>query len=120
MSEITGERRLELLRTIREENARNRMNLKNQQSILYGIKYDSIVESENMDTTDLSISKSHSTIFIRILVAVILFILFVIWDYSGKSYININTASVCSYLQDNYSLNIIDFIDKITYTIKDI
>lgn len=119
MSEITGERRLELLRTIREENERNRMNLKNQQSILYGSKYDNIVESDNIHTTDMSITKTKTTVFFRLLIAIILFALFVIWDYSGKTFMNVNSASVCTYIQDNYSFNIIDFMDKITYTIKD-
>ena len=120
MSEITGDRRLELLRTIREENERNRMNLRNQQNILYGNKYDNNVESDNMIATDVSNAKGTSTIFIRTLVAIIVFILFVIWDYSGKSFMNMKTNSVSSYIQENYSFNIIDFISKITYTNKDI
>lgn len=120
MSEITGERRLELLRAIREENERNRMNLRNQQNILYGNKYNDTIDTNHVDSTAMSTPKSISTVFIRFLIAIILFALFVIWDYSQIKIYNLDTTGVCNYIQDNYDFNIIDFIDKITYTNKDI
>lgn len=116
MSEITAERRMELIRTIREENSRNRMNLKNRENILYGQTYDksAMTEAENM--TDTS-PKSVSLLGIRILVSVILFSLFVILDYTEDTWFSVNATSICESIKENASLNSFAFIKEITYTL---
>ncbi len=119
MNEITSDRRLELLRNIREESERNRMNLRNHQNILYGNHYDNYVESEDNDMTNVSSKNNSSTFFFRTIIAIILFVLFVLWDYSGYSIWDLKSSTICTYIENNYDFNIIDFADRILYTNKD-
>lgn len=116
MSDITAERRMELIRTIREENSRNRMNLKNRESILYGHTYDRTVASESKEMTSVP-QKSIPMTGFRILAAIILFSLFVILDYAGDTWLPVNTTIICEYIQENYIPNSFAFMDKITYTL---
>lgn len=118
MSDITAEKRMELIRNIREENSRNRMNLRTRENILYGHSYDSAVANEVTNTT-ISSEKAFSTLGIRILAAVILFSLFIILDYTKQTWFSLDSARICKYLQENYTPNSFDFIEEITYTLED-
>lgn len=118
MSDITAERRLELIRNIREENNRNRMNMRNRESILYGQNYDKVVTYEEEKTSTTSTTQG-GMLFFRILAAIILFSLFVILDYNKATWFSLNTDIICNYLKENYTLNSFDFIKEITYTLED-
>lgn len=114
MSDITAEKRLELIRTIREDNNRNRLNLKNRESILYGHGYEAAIYDKK-DAAPPS-QKNLSMTGFRILAAILLFSLFVIMDYTDTTYFNINSETICDYLKENYTPNTFDFMKEITYT----
>lgn len=114
MNDITAEKRLELIRTIRAENSKNRMNMQNRQSILYGYPYDDSVKTAEYRMTQTS--QRVSATGIRILFAIILFSLFIVWDYSNLNLFSLNTTQIYEYLQENYTLNSFAFIEEITYT----
>lgn len=114
MSDITAEKRLALIRSIREENTRNRLNLRNRQRILYGHGYDNYIVDEYGNMT--SPSKRHSTLGIRILAAIAVFSVFVILDYTKTPV----SGLLWERLGENYPLNIVDFMENITYTLDDV
>lgn len=118
MSDITAEKKLALIRSIREENDRNRMSMRNRQNILYGYYYDKCDTEFADNPTDMSKCFNRS-LGIRILVAIVLFSVYVILDYTGTSFFSLDTTVISTSLMENYDLNAIDFIEEISYTLKD-
>lgn len=111
MSDLTAERRLALVRHIREENERNRTNIQSRQQILYG-QDGSLSEPYFSD-----MPPQNASFGLRFLAALTLFILFVLWSRSGASVFGQDPAVIGSLLQTNYELKNIDFVEKITYTL---
>lgn len=116
MSDVTAEKRLALIRNIREENTRNRMNLRNRENILYGQHYHSVTNDQADDI--LHTGKHASSLGLRILVAIVLFSLFVILDYTERTWFSVNASGIRETLQENYIVNSFDFIKEITYTLN--
>lgn len=115
MSDITAEKRLELIRNIREENHKNRMSLKNREHILYGREYETVPMQE---TEELPAAFRHgSTLILRTIIAAVLLSLFIIMDYLQADWLPVDMETINNCLQENYTVNIIDFMDKITYTL---
>lgn len=115
MSDITAEKRLELIRNIREENHKNRMSLKNREHILYGREYETVPMQE---TEELPAASRHgSTLILRTIIAAVLLSLFIIMDYLQADWLPVDMETINNCLQENYTVNIIDFMDKITYTL---
>lgn len=125
MSDVSIEKKLELIRSIREADSRNRSSLKQQQSILYGGKrgysYDNYVINVGEDTTDPAAArkqKRFSTLGLRCLLAVLLFSGYVILDYTDAEWFFVNSSKAFSYIEENYSSNGFAFIREITYTLN--
>ncbi|MBD5478847.1 MAG: hypothetical protein HDR14_06085 [Lachnospiraceae bacterium] len=115
MSDVTAERRLELIRNIREENQKNRMRMKNREHILYGREYDT---APMQDTGELPAAPARaSTLVLRTIIAAVLLSLFIIMDYLEADWLPIDMNTINDCLKENYTVNIIDFMDKITYTL---
>lgn len=115
MSDVTAERRLELIRNIREENQKNRMRMKNREHILYGREYDA---APMQDTGELPAAPARaSTLILRTIIAAVLLSLFIIMDYLEADWLPIDMNTINDCLKENYTVNIIDFMDKITYTL---
>lgn len=115
MSDVTAERRLELIRNIREENQKNRMRIKNREHILYGREYDTV---PMQDTGELPAAPGRaSTLILRTIIAAVLLSLFIIMDYLEADWLPIDMNTINDCLKENYTVNIIDFMDKITYTL---
>ncbi|MBD5536975.1 MAG: hypothetical protein HDQ99_15235 [Lachnospiraceae bacterium] len=115
MSDVTAERRLELIRNIREENQKNRMRMKNREHILYGREYDT---APMQDTGELPTAPARaSTLILRTIIAAVLLSLFIIMDYLEADWLPIDMNTINDCLKENYTVNIIDFMDKITYTL---
>ncbi|MCH5274247.1 MAG: hypothetical protein J1E65_00305 [Lachnospiraceae bacterium] len=120
MSDISIEKKLELIRSIREANSRNRNSLRQQQHILYGGKYDNSIfdmDDDMTDSTHPNSKRKASTLGIRALLAVILFSVYVILDYTGGEWLSLNSGKIFTYIGENYSSNAFAFIEKITYTL---
>lgn len=118
MSDMTAEKKLALVRSIREENYRNRINMRNRQSILSGFEYDGAVMNNETNLTNMS-QKRKSTFGLRLILAIVLVSIFLIWDYTDSTWFSVNTANITDAVKENYGFNIIDFVGKITYTLKE-
>lgn len=115
MSDVTAERRLELIRNIREENQKNRMSMKNREHILYGKEYET---APMRDTGEMPAAPAHgSSLILRIIIAAVLLSLFIIMDYLQADWLPVDMEAINDSLKENYTVNIIDFMDKITYTL---
>ena len=120
MSDISIERKLELIRSIREANNRNRSSIRQHQHILYGRRYDDDFissEADMADTADPGRRKS-STLGLRSLLAIILFSFYVILDYTGGEWFSVNAENAFAYIEENYSSNGFAFMEEITYTLN--
>lgn len=116
MSDITAEKRLELIRNIREANHKNRMTLRGREHILYGNGYDETPAQEGEERTT---PPAHSsTLILRTIIAAILLSLFIIMDYLKAEWLPIDMEQLSDCLQKNYAVNIIDFMDNITDTLS--
>ncbi|MBO5167001.1 MAG: hypothetical protein IJ405_04380 [Lachnospiraceae bacterium] len=134
MGDITAERRLELVRYVREENNRNRMRMRTRENILYGKRKDTLTDSyaghyeENSydarhplteeDTAPAS-GKVFSGLWVRTLLATVLFAIYIILDFSGGSVLSVNSDAIHAHISENYTPNVIDFMQEITYTLND-
>ena len=135
MKEITAERRLELIRLIREENNHNRMKLRTREHILYGKREDSFAQgytgnyeeaaaetgyfSGNAENGEKENSKVFSGLWVRTLLATVLFAVYVILDFSGGSLFSVNSNDIHNRISKNCTSNVIDFMEEITYTLDD-
>lgn len=123
LSDISIERKLELIRSIREANNRNRNSLRQQESILYGKKYDNSMINDDADMADAAGLRGKgkaSTLGMRSLLAIILFSLFVILDFTKGEWFSINAQKIFSYIEENYSSNGFAFMEEITYTLDNL
>ena len=132
MEDVTAERRLELVRYIREENNRNRMRMRTRENILYGKRKDTLTgsyagyyeengyESGNplAEETDIPSGKVFSGLWVRTLLATVLFAVYIILDFSGGSIFTVNSDTIHTHISENYTPNVIDFMQEITYTLN--
>lgn len=114
MSDLTVERRLALVQSIREENDRNRNNIRNRQQLLYGQEYSRPAPFSAEE------APAASSFGIRFLAALAIFVLFVVWDQSDMCFLQQTPADLSSHLKTNYDLKNIDFAEKITYTLNNV
>lgn len=132
MSDIAAEKRLELIRCIREENERNRMRIRTREHILYGKNReefeDTLNESHFFDEQNGYGEETEggekkykiplSGLWIRTLLATVLFASYIILDFSGAKVLETDAAYLYDRISENYTPNVIDFIEKITYTLS--
>lgn len=116
MSDITAEKRLELIRNIREANHKNRMTLRGREHILYGNSYDAAPAQEEEPQT--APSAHSSTLILRTIIAATLLSLFIIMDYLKADWLPIDMEQLGDCLQKNYTINITDFMDNIANTLS--
>lgn len=116
MGDTTAEKRLELIRNIREANQKNRMTLRGREHILYGNGYDAAPAQEGEERT--APSAHSSTLILRTIIAAILLSLFIIMDYLKAEWLPIDMEELSDCLQKNYTVNIIDFMNNITDTLS--
>lgn len=112
MSDITAEQKLMLLRDIREAQDRNRMNLRQRENILYGNRAKCCREENLMQDQG---GKGHAGI--RLLLALMIFALYVILDFTHTAVFSLQTEEIDKLLARNYQANAIDFIEEIPYTL---
>ena len=117
MSDITAEQKVELIRSIREQNNKNRSNLKSREHILYGSAYDAYSAYSEADAEGQT--QDHTSFMgIRILAGIVLFALFIILDYTQNSFFSFNADKIYTVVTENYIANSFDFIEEITYTLS--
>ena len=133
MEDVTAEKRLELVRYIREENNRNRIRMRTRENILYGKRKDNLTdgytgyyEENNYEArqplseeeADKASGKVFSGLWVRTLLATVLFAVYIILDFSGGSILSVNSDAIHAHIGENYTPNVIDFMQEITYTLN--
>jgi len=110
MSEITIEKKLELLQQIRSKNEQNRFDMSRREQIIYGKTMEPMINGgyyqEVMDEDD-----ELPTFPLRALLAVALFLLMIICDMSGKSFMGIQTSICFDAIATDYESSITAWVD---------
>lgn len=113
MSDISVEQKLLLLRSIREAEDKNRMNLRQHENLLYGAGRQSEMTEPVYGTQD--VSTRHFFMGVRIFAAIVLFSLYVIFSFTKGSIFSLNTEKIDRLLGANYQLDAIDNIEEFLY-----
>lgn len=113
MSDISVEQRLLLLRSIREAEDKNRMNLRQHENLLYGVGRQNEMTEPVYGTQD--VPAMHFFMGVRIFAAIVLFSLYVIFSFTGDSIFSLNTEKIDRLLGANYQLDAIDNIEEFLY-----
>lgn len=111
MSDFSVDRRLELIRSVREEQAKNYMTMKRRETVLYGNDYTYAAPKEARSQT------LYSGLKIRIIFALLFFLVFLIMDKNHYSFISLNTDKIFEYVTT--TPNSIDFMEFLPYTLED-
>lgn len=123
MSNIPIEKRMQLVHMIREENKTNQLKLRNRENILYGRPLVSSLHSTEHATQEYAQEAMEetpvSTFKLRFLIAVALFVTYLILDMGGGSILGKNAKEIYLMVEEDYQSNIFDFIENITYTLND-
>ena len=113
MSDISVEQKLLLLRSIREAEDKNRMNLRQHENLLYGAGRQNEMTEPVYGTQD--VPARHFFMGVRIFAAIVLFSLYVIFSFTGDSIFFLNTKKIDRLLGANYQLDAIDNIEEFLY-----
>lgn len=122
MTDITVEKKLELMRQIRSRYQRDRYDLFHREQVLYGrakpipgeesmrkaFFVDSMDEMENYDEDD---AESFQTFPLRMLLAVGLFLLIIVCDMSDKSFLGLEASQCFSAISADYESSISAWVD---------
>lgn len=114
MSEITVEKKLELMRQIRSRNERDRFDMSRREQIVYGKSMGTMAQSlpqtTFMDDEDYE-EQGLPTFPLRALLSVALFLLIIICDLSGKSFLGINANQCFAAISKDYESSITAWVD---------
>ena len=123
MSNIPIEKRMQLIHMIREENKSNQIKLRNRENILYGKAFTPSLRSMEAVTqeypADTMSEAPISTFKLRFLVAIALFVTYLILDMGNGSIMGKNAKEIYMMIEEDYQTNVFDFIENITYTLND-
>lgn len=136
MQEISAEKRLQLVHQIRQEHTLNRQALRTREQILYGkesgsppacsLSQDSLSGSmTEREIAEQSLEAGsapfmHSTLGIRFLIAVLLFLGYFLLAKNQISFGGVNAEVIRSEVNrySDVEINLFDFMDNITYTLN--
>ena len=113
MSDISVEQKLLLLRSIREAEDKNRMNLRQHENLLYGAGRQAEMTEPVYGAQD--VSARHFFMGVRIFAAIVLFSLYVILSFTRDSVFSLNSEKIDRLLGANYQLDAIDNIEEFLY-----
>lgn len=127
MSDNSAERRLQLIKSVREEHARNQMTLRRREGILYGqsssLSYETPAYSPYSIAADAPSSAAEeglpafSSFKLRFFIAIGLFIAFLALDSSRISLGTLTMEKVYTYITQDITANSFDFMADLTYTL---
>ena len=112
MSEISVEKKLELMRQIRSKNERDRFDMSRREQIIYGKSMDySAARSTIYIPEEMNEEEELPTFPLRALFAVALFLLIIVCDMSGKSFMGIQSAQCFEAIATDYESSISAWVD---------
>ncbi len=110
MSEITIEKKLELMRQIRSKNERDRFDMSRREQIVYGKSMEPVSQATYL-TEKSDEENALPTFPLRALLAVTLFLLIIICDMSGKSFMGMETKECFEAIATDYESSITAWVD---------
>lgn len=116
-SHISSDKKLQLVRKIREEHQINQNTIRGREAFLYGknVPYESFQETglDNMQDMEVPVS----TFRLRMAAALLLFGVFYSVFSQGKTIFGMNAAQIYEAVETDYSPILFDFMDEIPYTL---
>lgn len=110
MSEITIEKKLELMRQIRSKNERDRFDMSRREQIIYGKSMEPVSRTPYLPE-EFDEEEALPTFPLRALVAVALFLSIIICDMSGKSFMGMQTTECFETIAVDYESSISAWVD---------
>lgn len=106
MSDVTVEQKMELVRQVKEQYAKNQNDLSRREQILYGTSFHKTGKSEILSTNEIEdAQQSTSTLGIRFLLAILLFAAFVFLENSGQEIAGFSSTDIYQAMEINYFLS---------------
>ena len=114
---VSAEKKLQLVRQIREEHQNNQNAVRGREAFLYGKSFSALKESEMDDNMEEGLR--FSTLRLRITTALFLFGIFYVFVSSKKDFLGIHVSQVYEAVETDYSPILFDFIEEIPYTLHE-
>lgn len=108
MSDITVEKKLQLIQQVRSQQNRNQYDLMNREQILYGKTTASRFHPEDLPAASKvpeGTEQKISTFKIRIGAAILLFAAMLVLDLSGKGVFGITSNEIFQYIARDFEMN---------------
>lgn len=123
---VSSEKKLQLVKMIRDEQQNNRAAMQNRESFLYGksflqdpLQNSTTAERGTMGEVEKS-GQEASTFSLRFLISVLLLIGFLMWNNSDIEIMGRQADEIYPLIQDERLVrNVFDFIEDIPYTLED-
>ncbi|MCM1090669.1 MAG: hypothetical protein NC092_05780 [Butyrivibrio sp.] len=106
MSDISVTKKLELIKQIRSRYQQDRYDMFHRERLLYGRTTPIPVENDELAKEAVSEEESFSTFPLRVLVAAVLFVMIILCDISGKSFLGIPSSRCFSAISADYESDI--------------
>lgn len=118
-SHISTDKKLQLIRKIRQEHQMNRNTIRGRESFLYGksMPYESFPDMDMETVPDMELPVS--TFRFRIAAALLLFGFFYLVSSRGETVFGIQPAKVHEAVETDYSPILFDFMENIPYTLHE-
>ena len=120
-SHISTDKKLQLIRKIRQEHQMNRNTIRGRESFLYGksMPFESFQDMDMDMENALDMDLPVSTFRFRIAAALLLFGFFYMVSSRGESVFGIQPAKVYEAVETDYSPILFDFMENIPYTLHE-
>ncbi len=110
MSNISAEKKLELLRQIRSRNQRDRYDMFHREHLLYGTSKYTPENYEDLDEYGEA-EEEFQSFPLRALLALGLFLLIIVCDMSGRTFLGIQASQCFSAISESYESSISAWVD---------
>ena len=111
MSDIPVTKKLELIKQIRSRYQRDRYDMFHREKLLYGRTTPIPEENDEFVEEDVGEEEGFSTFPLRVLIAAGLFVMIVLCDMSGKSFLGLKASQCFSAISADYESDIAKWAD---------
>ena len=122
MDNLSSEKKMELIRTIRMENQNNIGKIRKREQILYGKTYtDNQGYHKNYEETSSKedeFKSSFSSFKLRVALALTMFAFFLVLDVGKLDVYQVTAESLQTMINEELPSNLFDFLDNFPYTLE--
>lgn len=120
MSNISVEKKLELLQQIRSRNQRDRYDMFHRENLLYGRTRTALPEDlEDMEDYDGEDGERFQSFPLRVLLALGLFLMIIVCDMSGRSFLGMQVNQCFQAIAQDYESSISAWVDAASSNVPD-